>query len=454
MEILKLTLSHRRENYFTYTFWLLFLMSIIFTENTFAQDHIHHNQTKSDSIKSLQMTSFFSPNLPMSRDGSGTSWQPDANPMWMYMTMKEKTSIAVHGSLFLRYTTQDITNQSDRGGSQFDAPNMFMFMLSQKLNEKNLFSVLTMFSFDAFTVGNAGYPLLFQTGESYKDVPLVDQQHPHDLFAELALNYTHSATKDIDINTYFGYPGEPSLGPVAFMHRLSAMNNPDTPLSHHWQDATHITFGVGTLGFRYKKVKLEGSIFTGREPDENRYNFDKPIFDSYSYRISTNPNRNISLQFSQGFIKSPEALFPDEDIFRTTSSVIHTKQFEEGKFISSTLVWGMNHSDGENLNSLLLESNLQLKPIAIYTRYEFIQKDAHELQLHQFDDNQVFNINAFTIGLNKILVNNKKGNVSVGTQATINFSDKNLKSIYGNSPLGGQIYLKFSPPTGNTHHHH
>src|SRR5262249_54669180 len=151
-----------------------------------------------------------------------------------------------------------IGKQGDRGANHFDAPNMFMLMLSHR-HTKDIFSILTMFSLDPLTVGEGGYPLLFQTGESYKGMPLVDKQHPHDLFAELAFNYTHSFTTDVDINLYLGYPGEPALGPVVFMHRLSAMNNPDSPLGHHWQDATHITFGTGTLGFRYKKLKLEGS---------------------------------------------------------------------------------------------------------------------------------------------------------------------------------------------------
>lgn len=228
----------------------------------FAQHDTHKSESKqADTMKvKHEMTSYFSNNLPMNRDGSGTSWQPDATPVMMHMMMKGKTSFMMHGFMFLRYNAQDITNESNRGGSQFDAPNMFMFGASHKLNDKNLFTFLSMFSFDPLTVGNAGYPLLFQTGESYKGIPLVDKQHPHDLFSELAVNYTHSYSKDADVNIYFGYPGEPALGPSVFMHRSSAINNPDAPLGHHWQDATHITFGVGTLGLRYKIFKAEGSI--------------------------------------------------------------------------------------------------------------------------------------------------------------------------------------------------
>ena len=126
--------------------------------------------------------------------------------------------------------------------------------------------------------GGKGYPLLFQTGETYKGEPLIDRQHPHDLFSELSLSYSHAFTKNVDAFVYVGYPGEPALGPVTFMHRPSALDNPNSPISHHWVDATHITFGVATIGIRVGKFKIEGSSFTGREPDEDRYNFDKAKF--------------------------------------------------------------------------------------------------------------------------------------------------------------------------------
>lgn len=432
---------------------LIFSLSHIY-ENSFAQ--MDMGDMKMDSMKApevMKMTSSFSPNLSMNRDGSGTSWQPDANPMMMYMKMKGKNTYMFHGFLFLRYNSQDISNESNRGGSQFDAPNMFMFMYTHQFDDKNLLSFISMISFDLLTVGKSGYPLLFQTGESYQGQPLVDRQHPHDLFAELAVNYTHSFSNNIDLNVYAGYPGEPALGPVVFMHRLSAMNNPDAPIGHHWQDATHITFGVGTLGFRYKIVKVEGSIFTGREPDENRYDFDQAKFDSYSYRVNVNPNANFALQFSQGFIKNPEALFPEENIVRTTASVIHTKLLKHGKFISSSLVWGMNHSsEGGNLNSILLESNLKLAPITLYGRYEFVQKDAHELNLTEFENNPVFNINAITVGLNRAFITHFSTELSIGVQGTIDFTPGNLKTLYGSRPLSAEVYLKLAPASG--HHHH
>ena len=434
---------------------ILLLIFCLTAKISFAQMDMGGMKMGNDTMKmdgeDMKMTSSFSLNLPMNRDGSGTSWQPDQSPMMMYMIMDGNTAYMFHGAVFLRYTSQDVTKESKRGGNKFDAPNWMMFMMTHKLSDNDLFSFNSMFSLDPLTE-KTGYPLLFQTGETYKGIPLVDRQHPHDLFAEMAVNYTHGFSKDIDVNTYFGYPGEPALGPVVFMHRLSAINDPDASLAHHWQDASHITFGVGTLGFRYDIVKVEGSIFTGREPDENRYNFDKPTFDSYSYRISANPNRNFSLQFSQGFIKSPEALEPDVNIVRTTASVIHTKLLKHGKFIASSLIWGMNHSStGKNLHSILFESNLKLAPITIYTRYEFVQKDADELQLFQFINNPTFNINAFTLGLNKVVFTQFKTDVSLGIQGTINLPDTDLKPLYGNNPLAEEIYIKLAPSSG--HHY-
>jgi hypothetical protein len=434
---------------------LLLLFLIFYSGKLFAQSDTMAMpmQMPMDTMQ-MKMTSAFSPNLPMNRDGSGTSWQPDQSPMMMYMKMIHAshgmTSLMVHGSIFLRYTSQDITNQGSKGGDKFDAPNWIMLMLVHQ-HPKDLFSFHLMMSADALTEGGNGYPLLFQSGESYHGVPLVDRQHPHDLVSELALNYTHSFNPDVDLNFYAGYPGEPALGPVVFMHRLSALNDPDATLSHHWQDATHITFGVGTIGLRYKMVKAEGSIFTGREPDENRYNFDKARFDSYSYRLSVNPNRYFALQFSQGFIHSPEALEPEINVIRTTASIIHTKLLKHGKFIATTLAWGMNHNSTENLHSLLLESNLKLTPITIYARYEFVQKDANELQQLQFNGNPSFNIHALTLGVNKTLLSRFKTDLSLGVQGTIDFPDERLQSVYGTDPLSAEVYLKLAPAGG--HHH-
>lgn len=203
-------------------------------------------------------------------------------------------------------------------------------------------------------------------------------------------------SRHVDAFAYLAYPGEPALGPVAFMHRPSSLNNLDSPLGHHWQDATHITFGVATLGFRYKMLELESSVFTGREPGEARYGFDKPRFDSYSYRLSANPHPQWALQISQAFLTSPEPVAPEEDVWRTTASVLHALPLGAGnRNLTSSLIWGFNDAGEDHQeHSFTLESNLQHNRLAIYSRYEWIQKSAEELQVDNFEEHQLFNINA------------------------------------------------------------
>jgi hypothetical protein len=387
-------------------------------------EHMGDTMKQGMNMDQMNMSHSFSRNLPMSRDGSGTSWMPDATPMYMYMSMKDKSMFMLHGNIFLRYTRQDVFDRGSRGGHHLDAPNWFMGMYDRYIGQKGLLNVTAMISFDPLLVTRAGYPLLFQSGESYKGRKLVDRQHPHDLFSGLSIAYTQMLNKDADVFVYFGYPGEPALGPPTFMHRISAMNDPDAPLGHHWQDATHITFGVGTIGFRYSNFKLEGSIFTGREPDEHRYDFDKMRFDSYSYRLSFNPSANWALQFSQGFLHSPELLEPEINITRATASIIHSTWLDErDKYFTQSLVWGMNHSnEGINEHSVLYEANLQLKKQAVYGRYEFVQKSSGELDLQSEFGETNFNINAATLGYNRNVWNCPYVQLAAGAQATINFS--------------------------------
>lgn len=395
-----------------------------------------------------RMTSQFSRTLPMNRDGSGTSWMPDESPMYGYMIHGKKWMTMIHGNVFLRYNNQDLFNKGNRGGSpRIDAPNWFMLMSQRKVGAKGLFSVNTMFSLDPLTVGNGGYPLLYQTGESYQGHKLVDKQHPHDLFAELNLSYIHQLSNSSDLYVSVGYPGEPALGPPVFMHRLSAMSNPDAPLSHHYADATHITFGVATLGFRLSDVKVEGSIFTGREPDEHRYDFDKPRFDSYSVRLSYNPSKQWALQVSNGWIHSPEEAEPQQNVQRFTASAIHTKMLGDNSYVSTTLVYGRNHlsDNGKTLPSVLLESALQLSKTAVYGKYEYVKKDAEELDLQSIAGNPDYNINAVTLGANQIIGSFKNTDLRLGLQGTLNISPATLKPIYGTMPVGFEVYLRISP---------
>jgi hypothetical protein len=414
-----------------------------------SENHDHSQMSgEGHEHQQMNMSHAFSKNLPMNRNGSGTGWLPDNSPMYGYMFHSPKWMYMLHGNLFLRYNKQDLLNKGSRGDEKFDAPNWAMLMGQREVGKKGLFRFSTMLSLDPVTIGASGYPLLFQTGESYKGQPLIDHQHPHDLFSELSIGYTHSFSSKADAFVYVGYPGEPALGPVAFMHRPSALNNPDAPLSHHWVDATHITFGVATLGVRYGQWKIEGSSFTGREPDENRYDFDKPRFDSWSGRLSYNPTDKWALQASHGFIKEPEELHADEDVNRTTASATFSTRGFGYNFINLTALWGMNKTkDHDAEHGALLEASFVQRKLGLYGRYEWVQKSVEELRLdgNEFGHDAVFPVHAFTAGARYDLFDIGQTRIAAGTQFSFYNPDKRLSALYGQNPLAGQVYLRIYP---------
>lgn len=420
-------------------------------------DHHHHHNT--DTVKTeakdttmhrkhheiSNMSHAFSLSLPMSRNGSGTGWLPDSIPMYGYMLHSKKWMFMLHGNIFARYTHADIFGNGIRGSEKFDAINWFMGMGQRRVGKNGLFRFSAMLSLDNL-FGGEGYPLLFQTGESWQGRPLVDRQHPHDLFSELSVAYAHRLNKNVDVFLYAGYPGEPALGSVAFMHRVSSLYNPDAPLSHHWNDGTHITFGVITGGVRLGKFKIDASSFTGREPDENRYDFDTPRFDSYSGRVSFNPNPYWSFQVSHGFVKSPETLRPTEDVYRTTASAVWSRPLAKGNFLNVTALWGLNKSHADE-HAALLEAAWVVKRFALYSRYEMVQKSVHELAFKEedFGHDELFNINAFTLGLSYDVIQSKALRVSIGAQGSYYCQDPDLYPLYGKNPMSGQVFVRLYP---------
>src|SRR6185437_9992593 len=221
--------------------------------------------------------------------------------------------VMLHGVAFLQYDDQG----SKRGDRQLGSVNWGMLMAGHDLAGGRL-GLRGMVSADPFTVGARGYPLLLQSGESYRGKPLFDRQHPHDLFMEIAALYDHAIGNNAAVSLYVAPVGEPAIGPVAFPHRPSAMNDPLAPIGHHWQDATHIAFGVLTAGLFTHSVKVEGSLFNGREPDENRTNFDYRgrSLDSYAGRVTWNPAGQWSVAGSYAYLKSPETTHPEESMHR------------------------------------------------------------------------------------------------------------------------------------------
>lgn len=437
---------------------LLALAVICFSWQTALSQHEHHRQMRKDTSQNKEMnmdmdmpvpmSHSYSPNLPMNRNGSGTGWLPDASPMYGVMLHSKKWMYMIHGNVFLRYTKQDLGNKGSRGDDKFDAPNWFMLMAQRRVGKNGLFHYEAMISLDRLTEGGSGYPLLFQSGESWKGRPLVDRQHPHDLFSGLSVGYTQALSKKSDIFIYIGYPGEPALGSVAFMHRPSSLNGPDAPISHHWNDGTHITFGVVTIGYRYDQFKLEASSFTGQEPDEDRYNFDKPRFNSWSGRLSYNPTQNWALQVSHGFVKSPEALHPGEDINRTTAAAIASYPIGRDRFFNATALWGLNKSKGhDGENAVLLEAAVNLRRAAVYGRYEWVQKSVEELDLDasKYGEHTLFPVNALTVGASYDLLHLKPVNIALGGQISVYHADSKLDELYGKNPLSGEVFLRIYP---------
>ena len=276
----------------------------------------------------------------------------------------------VHGYADLVYDHQG----GPRGATKTFSESMLMVMAQHPAGSGTL-TLRTMLSLDP-AMGKSGYPLLLQTGETADGVHgLVDRQHPHDLFMELAGEYSVPVGGQTSVFLYVGYPGEPALGPPAFMHRFSGMDDPAAPISHHWLDSTHITYGVVTAGLVHGAWKIEGSAFNGREPDQFRWNFDRPRLNSRSARLSWNPSPDWSLQASYGLIRSPEQLEPNVDQRRVTVSASYNRKVWGGNW-QTTAAWGRNDlRPGPTLDAFLLESAFNRGRHTLFARAESAQKN-------------------------------------------------------------------------------
>jgi hypothetical protein len=363
----------------------------------------------------------------MSRESSGTAWQPDSAPHVGIHASRGPWELMAHGFASLIYDDQD----GPRGDEKTFSENMLMGMASRPLGTGRL-GLRAMLSAEPWTIGKEGYPLLLQTGETADGVtPLVDRQHPHDLFMELAATYSLPVGSGGSAFVYLGLPGEPALGPATFMHRFSGQENPEAPLSHHWLDSTHITYGVATLGWIRGNVKLEGSVFTGREPDQNRDGLESPKMDSWSLRASWNPSPDWALQVSRGHLKSPEQLEPEVDVDRTTVSAVYNRPLAGGGNGQTTFAWGRNARDpGETTDALLLESAASRGRHTLFGRAERLEND--ELFGH---GGEVFNVGKVSVGYlyDAFLREDWKGGVGLlGSLAVVR---RDLEEVYGDSPV-------------------
>lgn len=387
--------------------------------------------------------------IPESRTGSGTSWVPDSSPMHAAHKMLGGWSLMLHGLGVLQYNWQG----NPRGSNQVGFVNWAMAMATRPVGTGQL-QLRTMLSAEPWTIGSRGYPLLLQTGESYQGVPLHDRQHPHDLFMELAALYDQPIASNLALSFYVAPVGEPTLGPVAYPHRPSAFGDPLAPISHHWQDGTHITFGVLTAGVFTRSVKLEASVFNGREPDEIRTNFDYSgrRLDSYSGRLTINPGPHTTLSAWYGYLKSPEELRPEESLHRIGASLLTTKPIGKDGRWSSALIYGANDEIGPTRlrNSVVLESTLEPDRMnTLFARAEYVRKSARELVIVSAPETTEYDIGAFVLGYARTVGTGGGLHLAVGARGSVNFVPASLEATYGSrAPIGLSVYFRLRPAGG------
>jgi hypothetical protein len=307
------------------------------------------------------------------REASGTSWQPESTPHdGLHWATAGPWQVMTHGYAMLIGSDQAGQPRNTKVFSE----NMLMTMATRPLGDGRL-GLRVMVSAEPWTIGTSGYPLVLQTGETADGVNLLrDRQHPHDLFMELAATYSLPIGTDRSVFLYLAEPGEPALGPATFMHRFSAVDNPEAPLSHHWLDSTHISYGVVTLGWVGQDWKLEGSAFNGHEPDQNRTNIEEPRLNSYSFRASYQPDPNWSMQVSGGHLSSPEQLEPGVNITRLTASVMYNEPLAAGNWQSTLAVGRNDHTPGKDTTAVLLESGLGFAGRhTVFGRLERVEND-------------------------------------------------------------------------------
>jgi hypothetical protein len=386
--------------------------------------------------------------IPETRMGSGTAWLPDAAPMHAAHFLLGRWTIMLHGQGFFQYDWQG----GSRGASQLGIVNWAMAAVSRSLGGGQL-QLRAMLSAEPWTIGSRGYPLLLQSGEAYQGAPLHDRQHPHDLFMELAGLYERPIARNLGLSLYVAPVGEPAVGPVAFPHRPSAAHDPLAPISHHWQDGTHITFGVVTAGIFTRSLKLEASWFNGREPDEHRTNFDYAgrRIDSYSARLTVNSGPRWSVSAWYAYLRSPEALNPDESLHRIGAAALTTQRIGSAGTWSSALIYGVNDQIGPErpASSILLESTLDLDRTnsSFFGRAEYVRKSAEELVITPVPATTQYNIGALAVGYVRTVGAVAGLTPALGVRASLNFVRSNLESAYGSRrPAGMALYIELRPP--------
>jgi len=402
-----------------------------------SHDMSRKSMSGSGSMNHL-MTGALGP-YPMTREASGTSWQPDVSTHAGVQVMEGAWMLMGHALLNGVYDWQ----QGPRGDTDTFFSGMLMGMANRHFASADTLQFRAMLSPEPL-MGKSGYPLLLATGETANGTTsLVDRQHPHDLFMELSATYSHALSTAQSVFLYAGLPGEPAFGPPAFMHRRSILESPEAPISHHWLDSTHITYGVATAGYVRDAWKAEASRFHGREPDQFRYNIETGALDSTSARLSWNPTREWSLQASWAHQVSPEELDPAKNQERLSASVIYTHPLGEHTWWSTTAAWGKRLSTGsEALNAYVLES--ALKPTGSWTVFARLEREKNnELVLQGPRQGSAYTVGKTSMGAIRDFQLAEHVKVGVGALYAVNFVPDTLAPLYGRTePAGAMAFVR------------
>ncbi len=381
---------------------------------------------------------------------SGTSAEPDSVPVSMLMTTKGKWTLMFHANAFVL----DEQQSGPRGGDKFFSTNWLMSM-AQRAVGLGVFTARAMLSLEPATITGRQYPLLFQVGETAFGKPIVDGQHPHNFFMEIAALYDLKLGKNGLLSLYAAPIGDPAIGPMAFPHRASAAEDPLAPLGHHQEDSTHISEDVVIVGLTYRIARIEASGFHGREPNENRWNISQGKIDSWSTRLTLQPGKNWSGQYSYARIASPEALFPNENQERMTASVMYNRSIPKGDWASS-LIWGRTKSleDRSIFNSYAFESTLGfLTRNHVWTRIEDAER-SNELLLGEnaippnFVEQPIGRVQAYTLGYDRDFDFVPHLSSAIGAQVTLCGVPAILQPVYGAHPAGVAVFIRLRPVSG------
>jgi hypothetical protein len=382
------------------------------------------------------------PLLTPTRDASGTGWLPDATPMYGVHREWSSWEVRVNGAIFM----QALFEPRDRhrtGGSQTRqvvSTNWGMLMARRSV-AGGRFGVRTMISAEPWTVSRCGSLNFLAVGERCGDETVHDRQQPHDLFMELAVDYERRLRGEWLWQIYAGLSGEPAFGPAGYPHRPSALGNPSGPLTHHWLDSTHVTFGVITGGVRNQRWKVEASTFNGREPDDSRVDLDLGGFDSASARVSFLPSGRWALQVSAANLRVATSDFPfpnqPSDVRATVSATYHRPLGANGLW-ATTAAYGANHAEervalgvfhGTSGAGLIESSATFSDRHTLFGRGELGGMPAHHLHAHEYSL-LIMPIGKVQVGYVRHLSAIRGVVPGVGAAAALNFVSRELAPRY------------------------